>query len=163
VKADPEPAGIGGWLILPALGLIVSPILQGIQLVRDIFPALHSGALKNLSDPASPYYSAMWVPTIVFEAVSGVLIFAFTLWLGYLFFFRKTARVPRLFIIWLASYVLMHAIDWLLVNSLPQIEGQSDSGVMRELGRSVVSAAIWIPYFLQSIRVKNTFVDTVSA
>ena len=30
----------------------------------------------------------------------------------------------------------------------------------KEIGRSFIMVAIWVPYFLQSKRVKNTFVRT---
>ena len=163
MKADLEPAGIGGWLILPALGLAISPIWQGIGIVRDILPATNPGVLRTLSDPTSDHYSPLWVPTMAFEAVTSVLIFIFTLWLAYLFFIRKSPRVPRLFIVWLASQVIIRIIDQLLVNSLPLAAEQSRSGVMSDLGRSITNAAIWIPYFIWSIRVKNTFIDTVAA
>ena len=32
-----------------------------------------------------------------------------------------------------------------------------DPSITKELGRSVLIAAIWIPYFLKSKRVRNTF------
>jgi hypothetical protein len=159
---DLEPSGIGGWLILPAIGLAVSPFLQGFELVRETLPSLSPTVLMSLSDSTSANYSTLWVPGILFEAVSNILIFVLTLWLAYLFFFRKSALVPRLFIIWLASHVVIQMIDWLLTNSLPLAE-PSANGVLTSLGRSIVNAAIWIPYFIWSIRVKNTFIDTAAA
>ena len=158
---DLEPSGIGGWLILPAIGLVVSPFLQGYELFREILPSLSPTVLRTLSDPNSANYSALWVPGIIFEAVSNILIFALTLWLAYLFFFRKSALVPRLFIIWLAAHFVIQLLDWLLTKSLPLPE-QSANGVLTSLGRSIVNALIWIPYFIRSIRVKNTFVGTAA-
>jgi hypothetical protein len=163
LKTDLEPAGIGGWLILPAVGLVISPIWQGIGIVRDILPALNPAVLRTLSDPTSDQYSPMWVPTMVFEAATSVLIFIFTLWLAYLFFFRQSARVPRLFIVWLASQVVIRIVDQLLVNRLPLAAEQSGSAGISDLGRSITNAAIWIPYFIRSTRVKNTFIDTAAA
>jgi hypothetical protein len=104
----------------------------------------------------------MWVPTIFFEAASGMLLFIFTLWLGYLFFFRKSARVPRLFIVWLACHVIINIIDRALTNYLPLATEQSDHEVVSGLGRSITNAAIWIPYFIWSIRVKNTFINAAA-
>jgi hypothetical protein len=163
VRNDLAPAGIGGWLILPALGLAISPFWQGFKIVRDIVPSVNLSAWRTLSDPASANYSPMWVPAIVFEVATSVLIFVFTLWLAYLFFFRKSPLVPRLFIIWLASQLIIQTIDRLLVNSLPLAAEQSGSGVTSGLGRAITNAVIWIPYFIWSIRVKNTFIDTAAA
>jgi hypothetical protein len=163
MRKDLEPAGIGGWLILPAIGLVISPIWQGIGLVRDIIPSLNPTLLRSLSDPSSDHYSALWVPGILFEAMSNMLIFALTLWLAYLFFFRKSALVPRLFVIWLASHLIIQIIDWLLTKSLPLPAEPVGNGVVSSLARSIISAAIWIPYFIWSIRDRNTFVDTAAA
>jgi hypothetical protein len=162
MRKDLESAGIGGWLILPAIGLVISPIFQGIWIIRDIVPALNPDVLKTLSDPASDNYSAMWVPTMVFESVTSILMFAFTLWLAYLFFFRKSPRVPRLFIVLLAAQLIIQVIDWVLTKNLPLPAEQSGNGFVSSLGRSIINAAIWIPYFLWSIRVRNTFADTAA-
>lgn len=97
----------------------------------------------------------------MFESISNILIFVLTVWLAYLFFFRKTHLVPRLFIVWLASIVVIRVIDRLLVSSLPLAAEQTSGWFTSELGRSVTNAVIWIPYFIRSIRVRNTFVDTV--
>lgn len=135
--------------------------MQGYELFREILPSLSPTVLRTLSDPNSANYSALWVPGIIFEAVSNILIFALTLWLVYLFFFRKSALVPRLFIIWLAAHFVIQMLDWLLTKSLPLPE-QSANGVLSSLGRSIVNAVIWIPYFIWSVRVKNTFVGTAA-
>ena len=163
MKRDLEPVGIGDWLILPAIGLVISPIWQGIGLVRDIIPSLNPTLLKSLSDPTSAGYSPLWLPGILFEALGNILIFALTLWLAYLFFFRKSALVPRLFVIWLASHLVFQILDWLLTRSLPIAAEQSGNGVSSSLGRAITNAAIWIPYFIWSTRVKNTFADTADA
>ncbi len=155
-KKGIEPAGIGGWLILPAVGLGISPILHGIQFFRNIMPALEPNVWRILSDPTSENYHPMWVPTILFEAASTIVLFIFTLWLGY-FFFRKSPRVPQLFIFWLAINLVIQTIDLILMNSIPLAAGQSDQQVVGGLVRSIGSAAIWIPYFIKSVRVKNTF------
>lgn len=163
MNRDLEPAGIGGWLLLPALGLIISPILQGIGIIRDVVPALNPDVLRTLTDPTSANYSAMWVPTMAFESITSVLMFAFTLWLVFSFFFRKSPRVPRLFVVWLATALTIQVIDWLLTKSLPLPADPSGNGLINSLGRSIINAAIWIPYFIRSIRVKNTFIDAADA
>jgi len=162
-KKGIEPAGIGGWLILPGVGLAISPILQGIRFFRDIMPALEPNVWRILSDPTSENYHPMWAPTILFEAASTILLFIFTLWLGYLFFFRKSPQVPLLFIFWLAINLIIQTIDLILMNSIPLAAGQSDQQVVGGLVRSIGSAAIWIPYFIKSVRVKNTFTRAVAS
>jgi|SRR5271166_5201688 len=163
MKSDIGPVGIGGWLILPALGLVISPIVRGFMFFRYIVPTLDASIWKTLSDPSSAVYHPLWVPMILFEAVSSIVIFAFTLWLGYLFFVRISPLVPRVFIVWLACHLIAQIIDVTLINSIPLAAEKFGHEALTGLGRSVVSAAIWIPYFLRSQRVKNTFTNAAAA
>jgi len=43
-------------------------------------------------------------------------------------------------------------------NAFP-MAGMSDAELYRDLVRAVIASAIWIPYFLYSKRVRNTFTD----
>jgi hypothetical protein len=158
VKSDNSPIGIGGWLILPALGLGFTPLVIGIEFCRDILPALDPSVWRALTDSASDNYNPIWAPAIIFEVGSNVLLFAFALWLNYLFFFRKSARVPRLFIAWLACQIIFNLIDVILTRSISSAASQTNNEGVTGLARSIMNAAIWIPYFIMSIRVKNTFV-----
>ena len=131
------------------------------QFFQNILPALEPNAWRALTDPASAHYHPMWAPAILFEAVFTVLYFVFTLWLSYLFFLRKSARVPRLFIIWLALNIIFQIIDQILIASIPDVAGSSAPAIPAALIRSVTNAAIWIPYFARSNRVKNTFTNEI--
>ncbi len=157
-----EPKGIGGWLVLPALGLIITPFRMGFQFIKDLLPALTPEAWNALTKPESPAYHPLWGPLISFEVVANLVLFVFTLWLIWLFF-RKSKRVPTLFVVWLLSLAAVQTIDYVLVAQIPAAAAQpSDSEGIKDLARSIVGAAIWIPYFIRSKRVKNTFIEPVS-
>ena len=157
-SANNEPKGIRGWLILPALGLIFTPIQMGVQFSKDLMPALTAATWNALTKPESPAYHPLWGPLISFEVVTNVVLFVFTLWLMWLFF-TKSKRVPTLFIAWLLSLAAVQTIDYVLVAQIPAAAAQpSDSEGMKDLARSIIAAAIWIPYFIRSKRVKNTFI-----
>jgi hypothetical protein len=156
--APTGPRGIGGWLVLPLLGLIVTPIRIAIQTVRDLAPAFSPATWEALTTPGGPAYDPMWAPVIVFEAVASFTLVAFTLILLWLFF-RKSRRVPLLMILWLLTTIGLQVADLALAAQIPVIASQPDPQSLGELARSAVGALIWIPYFLVSKRVKNTFVE----
>ena len=62
-----KPSGIGGWLILPAIGLVLTPILLLVTLTRDLLPALQPEVWNALTEPGSQAYHPMWATVIIFE------------------------------------------------------------------------------------------------
>jgi hypothetical protein len=153
--ANDGPKGLGGWLILPIVGLVLSPIRMVYQFVTDLLPVIDPVVWARLTDATRPGHQPMLAPLIGFEVVANIAMFAFTLVLMW-FFFHKSRRTPRLYIIWLALLAVVQIGDSALASSagLPM-----DYESVRDVARSVITAAIWIPYFLVSKRVKNTFVE----
>jgi hypothetical protein len=76
------------------------------------------------------------------------------LWL----FFRKSRRVPMLMVVWLLANTGGQIVDLLLAQQIAAVAALPDNDGIKELSRSVVGLLIWVPYFLVSKRVKNTFV-----
>jgi hypothetical protein len=152
------PRGIGGWLILPLLGLILTPIRVGFSSVRDLAPALKPGTWAALTTPGAAAYHPLWAPVLVFECVVNGLLIVCSLVLLWLFL-RKSHRVPLLMVAWLVAIVAVQVVDLLLVGQIPAAAAAPDAQGIRDLVRLVLSALIWIPYFLRSKRVKNTFVE----
>ena len=82
----------------------------------------------------------------------GVLISLFVA----ILFFKKRALLPRIFIASLIYWAVGLLIDFAVVLQIPAAQaGVAES--KRELVKACVAAAIWIPYFLISRRVKETF------
>ena len=115
--------GIGGWLLLPAIGAVLG-VLNSV-----------GGAFAN---PA-PF-------SILFAGFSAVVAVAF---------FRKHRATPRLFIALLIADALLTLP---LVLAPGSLRDRRMEAAMREAVRSVMVAIVWIPYFLNSKRVKLTFV-----
>lgn len=76
-----ELKGLGGWLILPALGLIVTQFRMVSQFYRDMLPVLASETWNALTNSSSAAYHPLWGPLIVFEVIANLLLFFYTLWL----------------------------------------------------------------------------------
>ena len=58
--APGEPKGLRGWLILPAIGLIVAPLRLGINLMKDFWPIFRDGYWPVLTTPGTEAYHPLW-------------------------------------------------------------------------------------------------------
>jgi hypothetical protein len=153
-----EPSGLGGWLILPMLGLIFLPFKLGAMLATTFWPIFSEGSWEVLTTPGGEAYHALWAPLLIFEIIgnSTFLIAAIVL---LVFFFQKYHRFPKLMILFLSLNLAFVGIDFFAVDLIPTAAAEPDPESTKELIRVFVGAAIWIPYFLKSVRVKNTFTN----
>jgi hypothetical protein len=157
VKAAQGPKGIGGWLILPLLGLIAMPIRLGISLINDFLPIFQQGIWEVLTTPGTDAYHHLWAPLLTFEIMGNLLFITLALVLLYLLL-TKSPYFPSLFIFFLASNLVFVIADFFFADLIPAIAAQNDPQPLKEVVRTVIGASIWIPYMLCSKRVKNTFV-----
>jgi Protein of unknown function (DUF2569) len=152
------PVGIGGWLILVVIGLVVTPIRLTYLLMTTYVPIFRDGSWSQLTTPGMPAYHALWAPVLSFEIVGNMLILVLAL-VTLFCLIRKSRKTPKMAIAlygWAAVFVV---IDSFVGNLIPAVAAQSDPASVKELMRSLIGAAIWIPYFLVSKRVKATFVN----
>ena len=152
------PKGIGGWLILVVIGLLISPIRISHFMLTNHWPIFRDGAWPVLTTPGTEAYHALWAPLIVFEIVGNlgsIALALVTLW----FLVRKSRRTPILAIGWLIWTTAFVVVDFFAADLIPAVAAQSDPDSVKELVRSIFGAAIWVPYFLVSKRVKATFVE----
>lgn len=61
-----------------------------------------------------------------------------------------------MFITWLVVALLVQAAD--LIGVIGLLDSALTDADFRDLGRALAAAIIWVPYFMVSKRVKNTFV-----
>lgn len=140
---DDKLKGIGGWLILPAIGLILGPIIGVIGLFAS---------LGMYQDVARAGYGGVYaLELIVLFGLLGFMIYAA------IKFFGKKKDAPKI-MIFLYSVSLVASLVLLGVElSAGAEEFAVETG--KQLVRDIVAAAIWIPYFNVSKRVKATFVN----
>lgn len=154
--ADNEPRGLGGWLILVMIGLILSPIKIGILIGSIVFPLFQGGTWEVLTTPGSEHYHPLWAPLLIFEfTINGTLILAGVALL--VLFFTKSRRFPRMFILYVAVTLIFQIADYVLGEQIPAVAAESAESTV-EIARTVITAIIWVPYMLVSKRVKNTFI-----
>lgn len=155
----PALTGIRGWLLLPALSLILLPF----RLAGDFMPSIDVYSMPTwvrLTHPGSAGYDALWAPALLFEMLATLSLGALGL-LTLLLFLKRRSSTPRFFIALSVSIVLSQAIGQAFVAALP-LTG-AVAGQLRDptdLIKSLVSLAVWGTYFARSRRVKSTFTRT---
>lgn len=154
VRAKP----IGGWLVIVAIGLVLTPLVLIITLVMEegFYDAYTWATLWNTEGiQGKPN-----VILIAMELVINLVRIVFSTVLIVLFFERRSS-VPRLMVILYAStlaFIVIDAIFAYAVNG-DLYTSVDDVETVKDIFTTLVAAAIWIPYFLISDRVKNTFVN----
>ena len=154
--------GIGGWLVLPLLGLILTPLRQLRTLVVDILPAFEAGTWEALTSQDSTAYSSWWAPYFIVSAVVAVAMAVWAVLLIVLFLGRKR-QLPTVISIFYLAGVLAAAFE--LISSLMLDAELPELGIGATVATAVagvvgtsIGSAIWIAYFFRSVRVRNTFV-----
>ncbi|HET9864089.1 MAG TPA: DUF2569 domain-containing protein [Steroidobacteraceae bacterium] len=158
IESGSGPVGLSGWLVVVCLGLILTPLRLGIYLVQTYPPIFRDGTWQTLTTPGPAPYHPFWGPLLVLEMVSDCLFIAATVYLLFLFF-MKSWRFPKIYIGYLVANVAFLVMDALAVHVVLPGRPLFDATSGGDLGRSVIGAAIWIPYMSMSRRVRNTFVQ----
>ncbi|WP_020615471.1 DUF2569 domain-containing protein [Paenibacillus daejeonensis] len=150
--------GLGGWLILVQIGLYLTLLLIGYYSATGTIPILLDSEFWTvLTSPDLEFYHPAVGPIIIFEAAYNFLLFGFIIYI-LICFYQKKWIVPRLMIIFYSLSFLLAVADAFLVFNIPFLRELDEGETMRDLGRSAMTCAIWIPYFRKSVRVQNTFV-----
>jgi hypothetical protein len=160
--ATEGPKGIGGWLLLPVIGLFVFPIRTLISFATDYVPIFQTGAWGVLTSPDSARYHVLWAPLLVGEMACNLAFLALDVWLLVLLF-SKSWRFPKVFIAFAVLNFVFILLDSLIGNQIPAVAQASGQGSATEIIRALVMVAVWVPYMLVSKRVKNTFVKPEGA
>ena len=139
-----EPAGIGGWLILPAIGIVAAPLrfLTNLADYVPLFDGIKPGTLVHAMLTAEV---VCWIGFLILAGITAVQ-----------FFSHKTSA-PKLYIALLVGQVAFVVADALAAAILFNAQALNmDTEIA--FAMLVAACAIWIPYFLTSARVRNTFV-----
>jgi hypothetical protein len=155
VDADPALVGIRGWLILIAIGVVLSPLSFAGTILVDS-EAYSAETWAALTTPSGSAYHPMWAPALLFELFGNLSLLVLSCLLVWLFF-RKRRTFPAFYILLVlahGSFLVLVEVVCLAIPGLDAFNGES----VGEITRAAIGAAIWIPYMRMSKRVKSTFV-----
>ncbi len=142
---------IEGWLYLPALGVLLSPALMLYNFVTDM--QLINGqpwVIHYMNGNTGLFFLAL------LEQIYNAGMSAYSVLMIVLFFQRRSS-VPQLMI-----YYFGVPLAWLILDPLIMeiiTPGANPVDPTGAIIRNLIAAAIWIPYFRTSQRVKRTFVN----
>ena len=151
-----EPEGLGGWLVLAMIGLIISPFVL-IYTLGQMYPMLTNAQWHALANPATENYHILWQPVILFEVTTNIFSFIFSIMILFLFFGQRSS-FPRVYITLQVTIFCLLLVDHLVSSLLPGIDNMSQTRDLIKLIQTGVFSLFWILYMLKSERVKNTFI-----
>lgn len=155
VNVDRGPSGLGGWLILIAIGLVITPIILIFTITEYNLPIFNEKEIwDTFADPNSLDYLPLFPFLIYFELIGNVIILLASFFFLYLFFTKKKL-FPKVYFWFLIANFAFIFIDEVLTNRMFVFE----EFAFRETLRQAFYCAIWLRYLKVSQRVKNTFVN----
>ena len=128
VKKKKAPKGLGGWLIIPIIGLFASAILYPINFFIFLIMGL------------TGYGALNWVISVLAAVISVYVIFLLVI------MFKRSKKFPK----WMIG-LLWSAFLYGILTSIAIGDGVS-------VAMQLAGTILWTVYFIQSKRVENTFV-----
>ena len=149
--------GLGGWLILIGINVVVSPIVLLHALVSVYIEILSKDSWIWQSTPGQPLYNPTFKTLVIAEVGMNVGLFFISLYLVQQFFGKKML-FPRLYSVFLIFSFLFLLSDMLVFHLIfPELKIVNRETLWFII-RAGAGAAICVPYLKYSERVKNTFI-----
>lgn len=142
-------SGLGGWLIVTQIALFLSLFSIGSSLIEFWKEISGTDAWEFLTSGVKGY-----ITLIITYSILLCLFLIFII----IQFYRKKAMVPRMMVIMYSINIAMGIINFIVFQQVSYAPDAESTSLMRRIIGAIISGAIWIPYFLKSERVENTFV-----
>lgn len=158
MSGEKELKGLGGWLILVGIGVVIGPIRLLAVFIPLYFPMFSDGTWAALTTPSSAVYTPYFGAMLIAEMCFNSLMLLACLFLVFLFF-TKNHLFPKVYIGIIAASLIFIPLDAWVVTAVFPDQSMFDPDTLKEFGRTLIAAVIWVPYMLVSKRVKATFVE----
>lgn len=148
--------GLWGWLYLVIIGLLITPFMLLSQIDYIFISLINDWTLSQIISPESSTYIKWFYWIFLIELIINIIFILFTSFLIHLFFMRSKL-FPRMYQIFLFSYLLFLALDFYFTDYIVWDTILEDSEPPTEVYKSLVTFIVWWSYMQVSERVKNTF------
>jgi Protein of unknown function (DUF2569) len=153
-----EPKGFGGWLLLVLLGLAALVGATAVEMRDPLKMMLEWELLAVFVRPETHGWYRTVIAMVGMDVAIGAFIVAGAGWLLMLAW-RRSVRFPVHIQAWLLAIVVMRTIAFLLGDHMAHAIAIAITVPFDGFIKAVAAAAIAIPYFRQSRRVRHTFVS----
>ncbi|PQP82734.1 hypothetical protein C0Q44_15155 [Paenibacillus sp. PCH8] len=155
----PGISGLGGWLILIQISLWLSLVF----LISDV------SQVNVFMDPArwvegrgvdQQMYTEVIRPLLWFGFISSIILLMIVI-VSLVLLYKKKKQFPRMMMVMYVLNVVIGIVTWILIarGEIPREQHVLDpTPAFHLIIRSLLTCCIFIPYFLKSVRVKNTFI-----
>ena len=149
--------GLGGWLFLFGIGRVIAVFVWVGALLKDLAIIGKPDLWSALTTPGTHAYSPLWSTVLLGETAGNALWLLWSVALVALFFARWKIFRPMV-IGYLVGITLFFWADYLLCRQISTLSDEVRAKALLGCLTTTLTAAIWIPYFLASERVRRTFV-----
>lgn len=161
MKDKTELRGLGGWLVLIAVGVTIAPFLNVVTDFNTFYTSFDAEAWSALTNSNSAAYNPYFASYFSLGVIISVIIDAYLFYLMYLFY-KESSSFPSLYIKLIFAVFIFIILD-LVVASLifPSLTTSDllDLPTIKGIFQSIFAILVWVPYMMKSVRVKNTFVN----
>jgi transglutaminase-like putative cysteine protease len=141
---------LGGWLILLLIGLFLTPVIVIINLVDTNYFTI--AVWHNVGKYS---YASSLKAHIIFKVCGLVITGCYAIFCLVLFLTRRDIT-PKYMIGYLAFNVVFRVADYIIISSVSRMPVSQD--FVQDIVSTAIAAAIWVPYFIKSVRVQQTFI-----
>lgn len=151
--------GYGGWLIFFSIGQAYTLYVAISNIFVDVIPSVQNERWSELTDKNSESYSSLWYPFIYAEVIQALILSILAAIIVYMTFTKskhyKNAQITYVIVIFMFG-----TIATVIFSGINSDYGEEVyPNAITPLIRSIWYVVLWIPYFLKSKRVANTFIN----
>lgn len=140
-----EKKGIGGFLLLPAIGIAINPVLLIVGILKGTTMWIGPQGIAATTELKATG-AALILGEFVLLGLAGVLAFKF---------FQTKRETPQWFFAFQWANAAFNVMAFLAINTL----GGETAKLAQNAITALLGAIFWTIYFKRSKRVANTFVN----